>query len=400
MNCLLIHNSHEHKGGDDTYVRFLIREGPAHGIYFHLLTIVGPASHPQYILNGATAQADHGFAQFLTTTCNALDISLINIQTLYVPTIARSCIATRPTVKTTHSTDTVCPGALKFWRRAETPCQVPYSAACYVRAHVQRCCSRNPIAFLKNYLRIQDECGRLARQYRRVIVMSQYVRRELISAGVAPGRIAVIPYATPVTALSAPSLDSEHVPTRLLYVGRLAAVKGVHTMLQALCPLLESRPHITLDIVGDGPERSSLQQRVDPSVSDRIRFHGWQDKTTVDSMLGEAHILVFPSIYPEAFGIAGIEAMMHGKPVVAFDVGGVREWLQEGVTGLLAPPGNTEALRTAVTRILDDKALYEQCAANARASAVASFRPAIHLTKLRAIFDSVGSEHISPELTT
>ncbi|MBN1551766.1 glycosyltransferase family 4 protein, partial [bacterium] len=65
----------------------------------------------------------------------------------------------------------------------------------------------------------------------------------------------------------------------------------------------------------------------------------------------------FPSIYPEPFGIVGLEAMAAGRPVVAFDVGGVREWLKTGINGYCAPRGNTEAYTGYLRTLLSDMSL-------------------------------------------
>jgi len=393
MKCLLVHNSEHHKGGDDTYVRFLLAEGRGHGMHFHLLTVSGPSHRPHYTLDGSPLPAHRGFSRALNQVCDALGIHVINIQTLYSPKLARACIALRPTFKTTHSTDTVCPGAMKFWRAAESPCQVPYSLACYGRAFTQHCCSRNPIAFFKHYRRIAAECGSLALAYERIIVMSDYVRRELVLAGIAPAVIALNPCATTVAA-DVPAADRAMLAaTRLIFVGRLAVIKGVHVMLRALFPLLDARPRVQLDIVGDGPAREAFEQLVPPHMTGRVTFHGWLSQADTRRMIGKADILVFPSIYPEAFGLVGIEAMMLGKPVVAFDVGGVSEWLRHDETGLLVTAGDTDGLRRAVASLLDDTVRCTRYANNARTIALACYRPEVHLTRLADIFASRRLRH-------
>ena len=97
-------------------------------------------------------------------------------------------------------------------------------------------------------------------------------------------------------------------------------------------------------------------------------------------------MIIFPSIYPEAFGIVGIEAMMQGKPVVGFNVGGVSTWLKNEITGFLTKPGDTEMLREKAELLLNDAEIYNRMSRNARSEALKKFVPAVHIGKLIEIY--------------
>ena len=99
-------------------------------------------------------------------------------------------------------------------------------------------------------------------------------------------------------------------------------------------------------------------------------------------------MVAFPSIYPEAFGIVGIEAMMRGKPVVAFDTGGVRDWLTHNQTGLLVPVKDIRLFAESLIRLLGNSLEREEMGKTARKEALRKFHPHDHLEKITEIYQS------------
>jgi glycosyltransferase involved in cell wall biosynthesis len=135
-----------------------------------------------------------------------------------------------------------------------------------------------------------------------------------------------------------------------LYVGRLSPEKNVDTLVEALGDL-------NLVIAGDGP----LRDRVPDAL-------GAVPHAEVERLLERASVVVAPS-EREGFGLAAAEAMAFGRPVVAAAGGGLLELVSDGVTGLLVPPRDAEALRTAVERLLADPELRERLGKAARSRA-------------------------------
>jgi len=110
---------------------------------------------------------------------------------------------------------------------------------------------------------------------------------------------------------------------RVVFVGRLSRTKGVHYLLKAMRIAHQELPKAVLVLLGEGHDSESFVQLTDElGLNDVVTFLGWADRETVQAELARSTVVAFPSIYPEAFGISGIEAMAHGKPVVGFDVGG------------------------------------------------------------------------------
>jgi glycosyltransferase involved in cell wall biosynthesis len=174
-----------------------------------------------------------------------------------------------------------------------------------------------------------------------------------------PERTVVIRNAIDVRA--APRSSPEAGRPRLVFVGRLKYPKDAGTLLEAAA-LLGDR-EFELAIVGDGPERPALAAAVsDP----RIRFEGTRED--VPAVLAGSAVFVLSS-RSEGLPISVLEAMAAGLPVVASDVGGLREQVLDGVTGLLVPAGDPQALAAALARLVDDPGLRRRLGDAGRARA-------------------------------
>jgi len=218
---------------------------------------------------------------------------------------------------------------------------------------------------------------RLCREPRRVqavlrgfeflVTHSAAMRDEYLRHGFHPARVAKIPFwvASTGPAAAGPRRLAGAGPVRLLFLGRFEEVKGGALLLQALRPLVERlRREVWLTMAGDGPQRTAWEreaarlQALEPRL--RITFPGWLAAAPRDAALAETDLLVFPSVWPEPFGMTGLEAGSHGAPTVGFDVGGVREWLKDGINGRVAPGPvpHPEALATAMIEVLQDTERY------------------------------------------
>jgi glycosyltransferase involved in cell wall biosynthesis len=108
-------------------------------------------------------------------------------------------------------------------------------------------------------------------------------------------------------------------------------------------------------ICGDGLGSDAMQQlALRLGVGDRVRFKGWLGPSDLARELAEASVVVMPSVWPEPFGLVGIEALSAGRPVVASGTGGVGDWLEDGVSGLCVKPGDPHALAKALDSLLAD----------------------------------------------
>jgi glycosyltransferase involved in cell wall biosynthesis len=141
-------------------------------------------------------------------------------------------------------------------------------------------------------------------------------------------------------------------------VGALKPVKGHDVLIRTFAQITDDHPDATLQIIGDGPELSSYQRLVENlGLTSKVDFSGWIDHEGVRSALQQASVFVFPSRH-EGFGIALVEAMATGCPIVASEVGGIPE-VVHGTNAILIPPEDSEALAEAIDVALRDDSWRE-----------------------------------------
>lgn len=140
----------------------------------------------------------------------------------------------------------------------------------------------------------------------------------------------------------------------ILYVGRLIEGKGVDTIINAMPDILRLRPDVKLNIAGDGPYRDVLRSMVTVLGLDQsVVFLGRVAHDEVETLLRDCTVFVVPSTRPETFAIAGMEALSMGRPIVASDIGAVREWLVGSEScGILFEPGQAQQLAGGVEYLL------------------------------------------------
>ena len=195
----------------------------------------------------------------------------------------------------------------------------------------------------------------------RYLAVSEAVRQVMLNSGIAGGRVQTI-YSGIDPALGARvPMASLLFPTgtRVIgAVGHLADHKGHCYLLEAAELLLRDEPKLGVAIVGDGELRQALEaQAADLGIADHVRFTGF--RRDVAALIRGFEIFVFPS-HLEGLGTSVLDAMALGKPVVATRAGGIPEIVQDGVTGLLAPPRDPAALAQAIRYLLDRPDLQAQ----------------------------------------
>src|SRR5256714_4219949 len=158
---------------------------------------------------------------------------------------------------------------------------------------------------------------------------------------------------------------------RLLSVGRLIPIKGHVVLLRAFAEARKELPDLELHIAGRGPLEPALRAlSLELGLGDAVRFLG--QVAPVQGAIERAAIIVAPSM-GEGFGMVALEAMERSRPVIAAEIGGLGELVEDGVTGLLVPPGEVEALREAIVRLGSDLGLAAEMGAAGRPRALAQF---------------------------
>lgn len=186
------------------------------------------------------------------------------------------------------------------------------------------------------------------RKCRSFMVLSEFMRNNLLMNNFDKDVVFKI---YPVRQLAANPSRSKTFskPPRIMFAGQLIRGKGVDLMLRALAQVTKEYHAV---IVGTGKDMDFLQNLAARlGIAEKVEFTGWQ--SDVSKFWEKADIAVFPSRWQEPFGLTGIEAFAHKVPVIAFNVGGVSEWLHNEENGIAVPSKNINALSIELEYLLD-----------------------------------------------
>jgi glycosyltransferase involved in cell wall biosynthesis len=254
---------------------------------------------------------------------------VVHLHTVVNPDVLRWAAGV-PAVATVQDHRAFCPGRGK-WTLAGERCGTPLSEAACAACFEDAAYFRDTLELTRSRL--------AALRPLQVIVLSRYMRDELVAAGLDGGRVAVVPpFVRPLPAARADG------PPCVLFAGRLVEAKGVRDAIEAWH---RSELGVPLVAAGAGPLRPELA-RAGAEVT------GWVDRPRLAALFARAGALVLPSRWQEPFGIVGLEALSCGVPVAAWDTGGVAEWHRgDG----LVPWGDVAGLGDALRRVFGTRAV-------------------------------------------
>jgi glycosyltransferase involved in cell wall biosynthesis len=317
------------------------------------------------------------------------DKLVFHLHSLYCPVLTRNLLSKYNVVRTMHGPPLFCPGRGKYWRFSEKVCTKTFGFHCIYHTYTQGCCNRHPKRLLKAIQNTKFELNEAVTRYKSLIAVSNYIKEEAALAGINKESIEVLNNFTNIS--SAADALSRSEPKSILFAGRIIDRKGLHHLIEAAIPILQNHPEACINVAGEGQYYSALTEALDEAdnagIKNRIIFHGWTDRKKTEELLKKTHLVVVPSLYPEAFGIIGIEAMMYGKPVVAYNVGGIPDWLENGKTGILVKQGDKKELGSSISRLIDNNNYYEELSANSASAAKNKFSSETHITKLMKIYE-------------
>jgi len=160
--------------------------------------------------------------------------------------------------------------------------------------------------------------------------------------------------------------------------GRLVPEKGVDTLIEAVRALDGS---VGCHVFGEGPQRPALERL---AVGTPTTFHGYVP--SIDDAMSAMDVVALPSVWVEALGLAVLEAMSVGRAVVASRTGGVPEVIEDGVNGLLVPPGEPQTLAEALKRLKDDPELRESLGRKGQDRHRERFTPEAFADRIEAVY--------------
>ena len=257
-----------------------------------------------------------------------------------------------PLVRMVHDHDIYCMRSYKYGyfsrkicTRAAGPFCVFGCGAFLARDHT----SKFPIKYV-SYPEKKREIA-LNRRFDRMIVVSNYMRGELLKNGFAAEKIEIHP---PIPRPGDPNVRSSFGDRNLIvFAGQIIRGKGVDLLLESLALL---KVPFECVILGDGGHRAyceKLARRL--GLCDRVTFKGFVPQEELKNYYRECSVIAVTSVWPEPIATIGLEVMRYALPVVAFDAGGIRDWLHDGINGYLVPWMDRRAFASALEGLLKNK---------------------------------------------
>jgi glycosyltransferase involved in cell wall biosynthesis len=293
-----------------------------------------------------------------------------------------------PVVKMMHGYFGTCIGGHKMhaFPRPEV-CGRRFGAAC-AALYLPRHCGRWNVGSLARDYAWARRQQALLEGYAALVVASEHMRLEYLRHGVAPERVISNPlFPSDVPPRAAPAPAAFHV----LFLGRMTSLKGGDVLIRAVAQASRAlHAPLALTLAGDGPARAAWATLA-RSLGVDARFPGWVDAAGRASLYEAASVVAVPSVWPEPFGLTGLEGGAYGAAAVGFDVGGISSWLHDGENGwLVNPRDGADGLARALVEAATDAASLAKRRAGARRMAE-RLSLGRHVDALEAVFGAAAT---------
>jgi glycosyltransferase involved in cell wall biosynthesis len=349
------------------------------GISVHVLTArVGPEQPIAGVTVHSSAELLSARAPSSLRVGDALAAcpTVIHMHQLDDPELVAFLRRSAPVVISMHGYS-ACTSGVHYFRPGHE-CTRPHGAGCVPNLLARGCAHTRDPRPLPSAYRSATRAVRALTDADLAISYSSVIDRHLAANGVAPRR--VLPLFTTIT----PRAGSGHeTRRRVLFAGRVVTPKGIGVLIRAMQAV-----DAELVVCGDGWGLDAMRRLAHRlGVLERIRFTGWLAAEALAQELADASVVAMPSLWPEPFGLIGIEALAAGRPVIASATGGVIDWLTDRVNGLLVRPGDAPALAKALDELLGDPARQQAMGAAGREMVADRFSPERHIA---ALLDAYG----------
>jgi glycosyltransferase involved in cell wall biosynthesis len=390
MRVLLLHNRYQLAGGEDGVVK---AEKSLLEVNGHQVDLLEVSNHEiknawDKVTAAVSAIYSHSAKERVSQEIEKFHPDIVHVHNFFPllsPSIYDACREHNvPIVQTLHNYRLACPKAMPF--RDGKICEdcigqpIPWSGVvhgCYRNSRVQS----SVVAAMNTWHRLRGTWQEYVDAY---IVFTQFQKNKMIQAGLPTEKFHI----KPNFVFDPGFLELNiHRSNYLLFVGRLSEEKGVSVLIDAY---INENLDIPLKIVGDGPLLSEIQQKVENSnAKNVIEFLGFQDKSTVLSLMRDAQFLIFPSIWYEGFPLTIAEAFACGLPVIAPKLGGMAEIVDNEVNGLHFAAGNSAELAAKIQWAITHRESMNLMGNHARLKYESQYTPNTNYQQLIEIYQQV-----------
>lgn len=388
MQILQIHNFYKQPGGEDVVLsneeQLLVRNG--HHVLQFVMHNHDVAQHSPFRVALKTLWNQEAYDE-IATLLRSQRVDVVHVHNtfpLISPSVYYAAHAAHvPVVQTLHNYRLLCPAAT-FFRDGDL-CERCLGKTFAWPGVVHRCYRNNLGATGVTAAMLATH--RMARTYSSkvacFIALSKFSKDKFVEGGIPAGRIAV----KSNFVLDDPGIGRPSERPYVLFAGRLAREKGVHTLLKAWSQLPVP---VTLRIVGDGALRPEVEAAA--QTNPNIEYLGFCSHVRVYELMRNASLLIFPSEWYEASPLSVMEAMACGTPVLAADHGSLTEMVVPKKSGMLFAPGNVSSLVDCVKKAFANPKYLCEMRCSTRCYYEKNFAPGPNYDALMAIYNGVLAE--------
>ncbi len=306
--------------------------------------------------------------------------------------VDRELTGVAPLVKFMHGYMGTCIGGQKAHAfPAAAACSRAYGPACVALYGIRRCGSLHPRRFVDEWRWAEEQRALFAR-YAAIVVASRHMCGEYERSGVPAAALCVNPLFAPagITAAAYAIPDVPHIA----FLGRMTRLKGGDALVAAVARAQGRLGRaIRVTFMGDGPEKTAWHELALRMGVNAV-FPGWVAGDRRWALLRDVSLVALPGVWPEPFGLVGLEAGALGIPAVAIASGGITEWLRDEVNGVAVPPRSSpETFGDALAAVLGDEARLARLRRGAE-SVAREMSVDAHVDRLEAIFDRVAGVRV------
>ncbi|MFO7916086.1 MAG: glycosyltransferase family 4 protein [Candidatus Krumholzibacteriales bacterium] len=284
-----------------------------------------------------------------------------------------------PIVWTCHDYRLVCPNSNFLSGRKVCERCLPGK---FYNVLIHRCKKRSLAAsFVAMLASYSDRIRGVFRRVDRFIAPSAFMKSKLAAGGIAPEKIAVIPNFIDTESYHPSGEEGDYI----IYFGRLSYEKGVDILIRAF----EGVEGVRLVIAGDGPDRENLENLAAELNLAGVEFAGFRQQDDLKKLVADSRFVILPSRWYENLPFSIMESFALGKPVVASDIGGIPEMVEDGVNGLLFPPGDEGRLREQMQRLLSGRELRRSMGGEGREKARKLYSSSTHYKGIIGVYRNI-----------
>ncbi len=305
---------------------------------------------------------------------------IVYLHNIFNYAFAKKIYEIKPALRYIHDHRSFCPKSNKMFFFTGSICHKPCSFFCLLKAYSGLCLPGFPrpgISEVANTIRALNVYKKM-----KILVASEYMRTCLLYNGFSPSNVSVLPYFCNFKKPMSQTSTNE-----VLFVGQLERHKGVQYLIKSMLFWPEQ---LRLVIIGSGYYETKMKLLAKKMhLENKIDFLGALPNAQIQQYYEKCLCVVIPSLWGEPFGIVGLEAMACGKPVVAFNVGGIPEWLEDNKTGYLAERKNIVELAKKISFLFTDKNQAYALGLAGHKRYYSCFTPEKHINLLLKIFEEV-----------